>query len=405
MHAGEHILDTSPFIIQGDRGSIGMPSRIAISGDGVQSVLRAPHEMSDAPLLHVSSSAQVKMSDLQVHGQLLVSGKLEGNGLTFSSGATYHRRLRSPGDGAHGRHLRHTYTGTGGGLRIVVGGDVVVNASSFRGLVAASGGAVSVEGGRLTAQECLFADNQATTDGGALSVTSGELRLVNSNMQGNDAAAGGALSVSQPYGSAGSVVVVEGSDMANNTASNGGAIHVDGGRSRMVRTYVHDNRASQLGGGVRVASGELTFSQATRLAANSAGTGGHATFVSSGALRYALPAPLGTWIAAPVTCRQYREPCPEDATTCDPEQQPLLAVQPCPYQTSPELLGTTYRELNIGPLDDDYPYACAASPLKTLARASCQSNHLCPCHALLGRPFVSSHLWRYEGLTTSGPHA
>jgi len=385
LHAGVHTLDLAPAPI---RGGHGLPSRMSIVGDGDASILRPPHAAGDAPMLKIFEDTEVFISDVQLQGQVLVTnGSVTITSVTFSLGPSSRRLVSDPAEPLHGRQLRHAFGGAGGGLR-VIGGDVVVNASTWDGVVAANGGAIAIEGGKLTGYDCNFVRNIATSEGGAVYALAGELLLIRATLDGNTAARGGSVAVAAPPPPPpfmaplpGATVTIADSRISSNTAETGGGVFVAGGKVRVQGTQVRNNHANVNGGGVATTGGDFTLSDATRLSSNTAAGEGRAVYVASGVLRYTLPAPLGTWIAAPIRCIVYYEPCPADQPDCDPALQPELEVQPCPYQDNPELLGTTYAPFSVGPLDDDYPFSCAAGLFgnnETSAQSSATCAGECP---------------------------
>ena len=61
-----------------------------------------------------------------------------------------------------------------------------------------------------------------------------------------------------------------------------------------------------------------------------------------------MPAPAGRWVGAGLECKIFRSACPASNPSCDPEKQPPLSIQPCPYEKYPELLQRTYVDFNPG---------------------------------------------------------
>ena len=139
--------------------------------------------------------------------------------------------------------------------------------------------------------------------------------------------------------------------------------------------------AGGVGGALAVSGATVTLSNGTLLTSNSAPA--HASVsLASGAVVYALPAPLGHWIASSFLCAWYRQPCAAAlGSSCDPEAQPLLEHQPCSVLAQqPRLEGAVVSLLPVGGLDVDYPFRCSAGFFgNTLAdQTTPQCAGLCP---------------------------
>ncbi|MEM7036954.1 MAG: choice-of-anchor Q domain-containing protein [Bacteroidota bacterium] len=144
----------------------------------------------------------------------------------------------------------NTCGGDGGGLRSP-SGTMNVNATSITNNFATSQGGGLSNGGTVIIAGCTFARNEAQGNGGAIRSFSGEVTCVNSTFDGNTAAVrGGALSITADL------------DMFNCTVTN--------------------NQASDLGGGLRLISGNTGLYN-TLIAFNSS-TGSPEVAVSSATL-------------------------------------------------------------------------------------------------------------------------
>ncbi len=112
-----------------------------------------------------------------------------------------------------------------------------------------SGGAVQVEdapvGGALELTDVVIQDSVAQTDGGAVAVPAGPLRVFDSLFQGNSAARGGAMYAGNQQ------IIIEDSTFSANQAltSSGGALYCDNCDLNIERTVMEDNSALALQGG------------------------------------------------------------------------------------------------------------------------------------------------------------
>ena len=158
------------------------------------------------------------------------------------------------------------------------------------------------------------------------------------------------------------------------------------------------------GGGLFFDGDALLLADATLVRDNTASGAGSALFLGGGVAAYRLPAPEGHFVFGS-ECRVYRQACPrdikgniEDSSCSDVEEQcaeeldesasvngtlcqPLLKSQPCDWKTQPELIGTTVQPLPHGPIDSDFPPACAAGLLgsnQTELQASAGCAGRCP---------------------------
>lgn len=173
---------------------------------------------------------------------------LDGGGRVVLSGGGSSRILAvlAPDSGAgprvtlQGLTLRDGHTDGAGGAVLVLGGSLAIidcafldNVASVAGLEMA-GGAVYVAGGTLTITGSTFAGNRAS-NGGAVGVHDGDLVLVNSVVQGNEAT---------------------GMDDSPGQAGSGGGVMVDGAGHdvRVCGALIADNQANTYGGGMLVMS-------------------------------------------------------------------------------------------------------------------------------------------------------
>ncbi|MEZ4317719.1 MAG: MopE-related protein [Myxococcota bacterium] len=173
---------------------------------------------------------------------------------------TIRGRGASPADvtidaGGNGRHLDMS------------GGTLTVNRLTFEGGVApggGSGGSVNITGGAFTAVDSVWQSNSAGTAGGAIRASDVTVSLQQScRFEGNDAASGGAISVTNttlfdPNGSVflsnsatgagggieanGSTLIMAGSSFESNTAATGGGLSLTGGGGHLIqRGFYFDN--------------------------------------------------------------------------------------------------------------------------------------------------------------------
>ena len=188
-------------------------------------------------------------------------------------------------------------------------------------------------------------------------------------------------------------------------AERGGAVYVDSGTANIARSFVCDCSASEYGGGIFSASGRTTLSDGT-LVSGCRASEGCSLFLLAGEVSYALPAPAGRWLPNAL-CQVYRDACAyhpireqekqtaclthrEDcALTLDPApsewfcQAPTF-VQPCNWNNAtgdPLLLGQLLYQLPLLPVEQDFPFACAAGLLGSMApdtQSTSACGGLCP---------------------------
>ena len=172
----------------------------------------------------------------------------------------------------------------------------------------------------------------------------------------------------------------------------GGATFILGGEVSMYATDVLNCTATAFdaaignGGALYVAGGTLLLTDQSKLEGSQASGDGGTLFMAGGATTYKLPAPPGHWVAG-LECLVYREGCPRNekgsvrnqscidtAAACSRAAeaqavvggfacQPLMLSQPCDWVRTPGLIGSLVQVLPQGPLDGDYPRACAPGVL------------------------------------------
>ena len=162
------------------------------------------------------------------------------------------------------------------------------------------------------------------------------------------------------------------------------------------------------GGGIYAETAVVLLSDQTVISGCHASSAGHSMYLDAGAfVTYALPASPGRYISG-TTCAVYRQACPRDPKTnvlfddqcparaiaCSQDAtanasvdgkpcEPILSSgQPCDWRRFPQLLGRTVQALPQSPVEEEYPYACAAGLLGG-ADASDQGDSRCagPCPA------------------------
>jgi hypothetical protein len=135
------------------------------------------------------------------------------------------------------------------GAALVVEGLTLTGGRSGYGGAIANGGS----GTALTVRDCVLADNEAT-QGGALFVGSGTLAAEGLVVRGNVATAGGGL-----YVGSGAATLLDSVVEANEAAS-GGGIYAGAGSYVVARQgVVYANVASQVGGGFYASDGEVSL--------------------------------------------------------------------------------------------------------------------------------------------------
>lgn len=200
-------------------------------------------------------------------------------------------------------------------------------------------GVLVVAGGALHLSNCTLA--QATTSSSrVLRVGGGAVHVEATTFEDNP---GGAVEVV-----AGHLVLV-GSWLRRNRASEGGAMFVTGGQVQMSSTVCEGNEASVRGGALFIEGGNVSITDRSLLLDNYAPTGRSVYLASARALvslTYTLPAPLGRWIFI--------------------------------------LHGTT-ASLEPGAIDADYPFACNAGLVGNSYAVAAQSSPLCADVCAAGR--------------------
>ena len=169
------------------------------------------------------------------------------------------------------------------------------------------------------------------------------------------------------------------------------------------------------GVGVYGPGARLLMQNRSSLRGNVASGSGNSLRATAGITTYQLPAPPGTWISG-AECIVQRTACPQDFLGKVDEQcdaatracslelseaavvgaamcQPFDSAQLCDWSFTPELIGSFTQQVPINlPIDEDYPYACAAGVLGSANPAE-QASSLCagPCPGKLARRVRSCH--------------
>ena len=231
---------------------------------------------------------------------------------------------------------------------LILRGQLRVNASSlhvrdcvFDGQLphepAAAGAALHVSGGAVEVRGTRFTSLEATDEGGAVAIYGGSLALYDCTLLSNRARRGGAVYA------AGGTLLLHSSVLVSNAASeDGGALAVDG-------------------------TAAVLLANGTHLRGNTASATGGAFAYVSGSLNYALPAPLGTWVASGALCvRDIREECS------------LIRRD---FPTVPDLTVATLTQRAHE--DTDYPFACPPGVVGDSLATEAQTRPTCnrPCDA------------------------
>jgi len=169
-------------------------------------------------------------------------------------------------------------TGDAGVAYLPNGGKTAVFTDcEFKGNKAKRFGAVYHSEGRTTFNNCVFADNQATGDTGALEVMGGTVIVNGGKFTGNKAETGGAIMVDDGF-----LEVKDAEIIGNSSTSNGGAVW-SAVTCSFVRCTIKDNTGAS-GGAFRVNGGNLQI-YGCEIEGNIANGGG-------GAIHMAKPAGL-----------------------------------------------------------------------------------------------------------------
>ena len=155
-----------------------------------------------------------------------------------------------------------------------------------------------------------------------------------------------------------------------------------------------DNSSNSTGGGITAAGSRVLLTNGSVVVGGQAAGSGNALAITAGSqVVYRLPAPPGRWIAGTI-CLVYRKACPttensngileqdadclRTASQCElegnvtavidgvPCQQTTFA-QPCDWEESPELIGSVVQVLPQAPLEEDFPFDCAAGMVGSAA--------------------------------------
>ncbi len=154
-------------------------------------------------------------------------------------------------------------------------------------------------GGRLELRRVIVSKNKAATNGGGISFASGELKIVESSIRGNEAGSyGGGLFLPAGSGLGAAEATIRSSTLSGNSASLGGGIALDGfdvggfpnePTLDMVNSSVAANSVLVSGGGISAIQGAIADIDNSTIAFNAAdidstgGGSGGGTFQSSGA--------------------------------------------------------------------------------------------------------------------------
>jgi Ca2+-binding RTX toxin-like protein len=158
--------------------------------------------------------------DVTLSGLTIARGRLEGDGAGIynDSEKLTLNEVVVTGNEAYGAQ------GLGGGL-FSVGGEVIVNDSTFHGNSATRGGALRTQSGTtLTINRSTFYDNEASALEGALSAHQTTAYIENSTFSGNSAPSGGAIRTN----STGAMTIVNSTITQNTATGYGGGIQVAG---------------------------------------------------------------------------------------------------------------------------------------------------------------------------------
>jgi predicted outer membrane repeat protein len=202
----------------------------------------------------------------------------------------------------------------GGAMFIVDGGELTLKSVT---VARANDGAItslSAGGGAIVVDDCLFEDNTAIGNGGAIAGT--DITITGSDFQGNDATNGGAV-----YGSAPGLLTITDSTVTGNDATNGGGFYStgttvlagvtltlndadDGGGGyvsgagatvALIDTLFSENTAQQSGGGLYMTNASGTADEATVFEANVAENDNGDGKFGGGGLMFKTTSADATW--------------------------------------------------------------------------------------------------------------
>lgn len=136
----------------------------------------------------------------------------------------------------------------------ISGGDtLLIEGSELSNNLATSGGAIDSQFGTIKIMESSVQDNSATTgSGGGILLSSGTVEIVRSTISGNSAATNGG-------GVAAPTIVIDSSLISENSARDGGGVHVVSSLTTWNAT-ISGNRALRSGGGIFAATTTLNHS-------------------------------------------------------------------------------------------------------------------------------------------------
>ena len=155
----------------------------------------------------------------------------------------------------------------------VTGGPVIIRHLTIENGRDRQGGAIGADTD-LTVENLVIRSNTGTRLGGGIYMKSGDLVVVDTTFDGNEAALGGAINHDSNSGT----LVVSGSTFSSNAVStSGGAIHTSAGMATLTDSQIIGNTASRDGGGIFNA-GALTLDTVT-VSGNTAGQDGGGLFI------------------------------------------------------------------------------------------------------------------------------
>ena len=247
--------------------------------------------------------------------------------------------------------------------------------------------------------------------------------MTDSTISGCNATRGGAV-----YVASGSASLARSTISNCNATGSGGGLYSEGGSTSLSDGTLISGCSALSGGGLYSAGGRTTLSDGTLISGCSAEGQGNSIFLLAGEVSYALPAPAGRWLpnarcevyrkacsyplweeAKQTACLEHRDDCAlteSNATEPSPDKkeaacrrhdtdkeeaclervedpwycQNATNVQPCNWEDDSSLLGQNLYQLPLLPVDQDFPFACAAG-LRGSTDPTNQSSSACggPC--------------------------
>ena len=295
IDGGEHRLDgagESNFFLVEAEASLTLVSLIVENGRSVDGL--SPIELMPGASLSIIDSAFIGNASAGDGGVIhsrqgmleIMDSRFEGNAAD-GNGGVISMQSAADADDDEDEHEDDEDEGDNAG-------SVVISGVSFKDNQALSGGAIYLSGGQLTISDSAFSDNRASEHGGAVyssggsvdinatsfsgnqaalyggaidNIAESQMRLSQSQFEGNTATTGGAI------GNWRSGLLVINSGFEGNSAENGGAIQNEEGQQSICHSQFSANRASNFGSAIYNVRGKLSALDSV-FSGHAAGQGG-----------------------------------------------------------------------------------------------------------------------------------